>query len=309
MGYRRTGRETRLWGKEVLRVDDARLSFSQAQGYEEIPGPLKLEELPTEARTRIWNLFFIHLEKSMSTGEFLVGGPWVGGGWEHILRTTHADFHVLGLDRWNPDFERVCKGLREYVETQPFNKVFDLIKFVLGHSQCPSAFIRQMKQTFETCRLAYTIDTARPPTILPAVTPEEGRTVVDALQTLRQAGLDGSAAHLRRASECIHGRDWAGSVRESIHAVESVARQLDPDAAKTLGPALSSLAKRGALHPALKEAFSTLYGYTCKEQGVRHALLDQPDAKMGQDEAVFMLGACASFASYLWRKHQAGERS
>ena len=23
------------------------------------------------------------------------------------------------------------------------------------------------------------------------------------------------------------------------------------------------------------------------------------------DEAVFMLGACASFASYLWRKHQA----
>ena len=29
-----------------------RHSFSQAQGYEEIPGPLKLEELPKEARTR-----------------------------------------------------------------------------------------------------------------------------------------------------------------------------------------------------------------------------------------------------------------
>ena len=146
--------------------------------------------------------------------------------------------------------------------------------------------------------LAYAIDTA--------VTPEEGRTVVDALRTLRQAGLDGSAAHLRAASACINAGDWPGSVRESIHAVESVARQLDPAAAQTLGPALDSLETRGVLHPALKGAFSKLYGYTSKEQGVRHALLDRANAQVGRDEAVFMLGACAAFASYLWRRHAAG---
>ena len=116
-------------------------------------------------------------------------------------------------------------------------------------------------------------------------------------------------AHLRRASECINAGDWAGSVRESIHSVESVARQLDSGAAKTLEPALKSLEKRGALHTALKDAFSKLYGYTSDEQGIRHALLDQPEANVGIDEAVFMLGACASFASYLWRKHQPGEKS
>ncbi len=150
------------------------------------------------------------------------------------------------------------------------------------------------------------IGTTPPPTVLPAATAEEGRTVVDALGTLRQAGLNGSAAHLRAAAERINAGDWAGSVRESIHAVESVARQLDPEAAQTLGPALDSLEKRGALHPALKVAFSTLYGYTSDEQGIRHALLDRTDAQVGRDEAVFMLGACASFASYLWRKHAAG---
>ena len=189
---------------------------------------------------------------------------------------------------------------------QPFNKVFDLIQFVLRHPQCPPGFIGQMQRTFAECRLAYTIDIGPPPTILPAVTPEEGKAVVDALRTLRQAGLDGSAAHLRTAAERINAGDWAGSVRESIHAVESVARQLDPGAATTLGPALSALEKRGALHPALKDAFSKLYGYTSDEQGVRHALLDQTKAQVGQDEAVFMLGACASFASYLWRRHAAG---
>ena len=40
------------------------------------------------------------------------------------------------------------------------------------------------------------------------------------------------------------------------------------------------------------------------EQGIRHALSDNPQANVGQDEAVFMLGACASFSSYLARKHQ-----
>ena len=89
-----------------------------------------------------------------------------------------------------------------------------------------------------------------------------------------------------------------------------MARKLvDPEAAQTLGPALKSIERRGALHPALKKAFDTLYGYTNNEQGIRHALLDQTDTKVGLDEAVFMLGACASFASYLWRKHVAGEPS
>ena len=32
--------------------DPGMLTFSQAQGYEDLPGPLKLKELPSEARTR-----------------------------------------------------------------------------------------------------------------------------------------------------------------------------------------------------------------------------------------------------------------
>ena len=292
------------------RLTDARLSFSQAQGYEDIPGPLKLAELPTEARTRIWNLFFVHLQQTKSTDN-LCGGSWIGRDWEHILRAVHTDLHVSPLDEWSADFEPACKKLRTYVEEQPFNRIFDLIQFVLRHPKCPSEFVHQMQNTFAECRLAYTIHTTAPATILPAVTPEEGNALVESLQALRDAAMDGSAAHLRKASECINAGAWADSVRESIHAVESVARQLDSDAAKTLGPALSALEECGTLHPALKEAFSKLYGYTSDEQGVRHALLDRADAQVDQDEDVFMLGvgACASFASYLRRKHAAGASS
>lgn len=234
---------------------------------------------------------------------------WIIGDWADIFQATHTQFDNLPLDDWNTGFEFLSKNLRNRIESLPFNKVFDLIQFVLRHPSCPRQFVTQMKSTFADSRIAYTLEVGPPPTIVPAATPEEGAAVVESLQSLRQAGLNGSATHVRKASEYISEGDWAGSVRESIHAVESVARQLDPEAALTLGPALKSIERRGALHPVLKKAFDMLYGYTNNEQGIRHAHLGQMNARVGQDEAVFMLGACASFASYLWRKHVAGEPS
>ena len=280
-----------------------RISFSQAQGYEEIPRPLKLEEFPREARNRIWNLFYAHLRGTTSSVEGF--GTYIGGAWRDVFLSVHAELDCLPLDDWETDFELFCSKLRGRIGLDPFFKVFDLIEFVLQHPQCPPPFVKGMDRTFKVSRLAYVLDTGPPPSIIPAVTPVEGTSVVESLKSLRQAGLGGSTAHLRSASAYINEGKWADSVRESIHAVESVARQLDPNAAQTLGPALKSQ----PLHPALKKGIASLYGYTADEQGIRHALLDQTDANVGQDEAVFMLGACASFASYLIRKHVAGAKS
>ena len=123
--------------------------------------------------------------------------------------------------------------------------------------------------------------------------------------------MDGAATHLRNAAEHINAQQYADSIADSIHAVESVARTIAPKASETLGPALNSLEDAGLLkHSDLKEALRKLYHYTCDEQGIRHALLDKDAPDVGLDEAVFMFGACASFADYLVRKHrqQAGGR-
>ena len=292
--------------KVVSGLDPRTLTFSQAQGYEEIPGPLALEVLPPEARVRIWNEIYIELMGSSQFGDS-DEPEWVGGDWVEICESLHLRHHNRPLDEWFPQLQVVCGEFRSCIETLPFNQVFDLIQFVLRHPKCPSNLVATMERVFSVSRLAYAIDLGPPPTIIPAVTPVEGRAVVDALRTLREAALGGAASHLHNASERINAGDWAGSVRESIHAVESVARQLDPEASRTLGPALVSLEKGGALHPALREAFNKLYAYASDEQGVRHALLDGPDSHVGVDEAVFMLGVCASFASFLWRKHRAHE--
>lgn len=289
-------------------MGSGQFSFSQAQGYEEIPSPLRLEELPKEARTHIWNLFYLSLKKSSVVPRHSIRLT-LGPPWKRVFEDMHASLDNLPLDEWDADFESFCIGLRTRIEAQPFNKVFDLIEFVVRHRQCPPRFVTAVGYVFQHCRLAYTLELGPPPAIVPAATQEEGAALVRSLRALRQAGLASSAQHLHRASACINDGDWAGSIRESIHAVESVARQLDPKGGQTLASALKSLERKVSLHPALKKAFDSLYGYSSDEQGIRHPLLDHVEARVGRDEAVFMLGACASFASYLWHKHAVGEHS
>jgi len=187
----------------------------------------------------------------------------------------------------------------------PFSRVFDILQETMRDPDCPEDFIDNISLAFRNHQLAYIVAKADPVTIVPAATPQEGQTIARSLEELDEGGITGAAEHLRKASEYATKADWPSAVRESIHAVESVARKIEPSA-KTLNPALAKLEKRGiTIHPAMSTAFIKLYGYTSDEEGIRHALLEKPKADVGQDEAVFMLGACAAFSSYLFRKHQA----
>lgn len=82
--------------------------------------------------------------------------------------------------------------------------------------------------------------------------------------------------------------------------MESVAEMLEPSA--NLAKALGKLEASAGIHGGMKKAFLALYGYASDEQGIRHALLfsDAPD--VDETDALFMIGACAAFVSYLINK-------
>ena len=282
-------------------TDPRYLTFSQAQGYEELPQPLALGVIGDDTRIKLWDLLASYVWVTDPSHVYL-NKPWY-----QILGMAHSDFLKKPADEFEPDTYDTYKFYKQGIlHNFQFNRLFDLFQMIMRHPQCPRQFTSRVAEVFNKGRLAYVVDTQTPATILPAATKLEGQTVVKVIDEFRASGLRGTEAHIRNAAELINSGQWADSVRESIHAVESVARQLDPDASKKLGPALSSLEKKGQLHPALKKAFSSLYGYTSDEEGVRHPLVTHSTARVNQDEAVFMLGACASFASYLWRRHQTG---
>jgi hypothetical protein len=72
-----------------------------------------------------------------------------------------------------------------------------------------------------------------------------------------------------------------------------------------LSKALAKLETSAGIHPALKAGFASIYGYTSDSQGIRHALLDQGAPHVDEADALFMIGACASFVSYLIHKARA----
>lgn len=272
-------------------------TFSQRHGLQEVPGPPQLEDISAHARNNLWSALWKHMEETSISDMYStrLGQPW---------RTMFAIVHqrLLGrpLDQFSPRLEEWKQTCKPIFLGGPYHRCFDVMEALLRHPQCPRGFVEEIKEIFHY-QLAYRIDTTSIPAIVPAATEQEGDALIGAIQDLENAGLGGAATHLRQAGERIRDQEWASSVRASIDAVESVATQVSPGDADTLGKALAALERQEDLHRALKKGFGALYGYTSDEPGIRHALLED-ESKVTQDEAIFMIGACAAFCSYLWRK-------
>ena len=274
------------------------LTFSQRQGYESVPDPMRLEEISDALRREIWNETRRLLQSMPHTDlQFYEEGALFI---ERVLgRFTKKSENEIGKRS-----ESVFASFKGIMLNYRFNKFLDFIEIVL-HENSSHEFVQKIAHIFEIHAAAYWLDlSCRPYQFFPRSNEAQCETTRSAIETIRASGMEGADTHLRQAATHINAGQFADSITDSIHAVESVARTIDPES-KTLGEALRSLQKDGLLkHPALKEAFSKLYGYTSDEQGIRHALLDKGSPDVDLDEAMFMFGACASFAAYLVNKHR-----
>ena len=282
------------------------LTFSQRQGYERMPDPMRLEEISDTLRRDIWNetrrllkplLSYRYESKNYKKYYFNIEGV------EFIERVL-GRLLKLPEDDVDTRYSYVIDLFRKTILNDYFNKVLDLTE-IISNEKPDHIFKRKIYHAFEVHAAAYWLDLSHLPyRFFPRSNKVQGDATRKAIETIHDGGMRGAEAHLRQASDHINARQFADSIADSIHAVESVARTINPKA-KTLGPALDSLQKDGLLkHSALKEAFSKLYGYTSDEQGIRHALLDKASPDVDLDEAMFMFGACASFAAYLVNKHR-----
>lgn len=277
------------------------LTFSQVWDYEKLPGPLKPEKISQEARTRLWNNLYDAVRHCLTPYGYYVNCITLPP-WHDILHDLHAYFFNFELDRWDNDFKVFIKNYKNFIYASKFNEIFDLLQYIMRHSQCPSKFINDVAETFKQCQLAYIVCKEFPVTIFPATTKTEGKAILETLKRLHDNEFLGAETHLQKAADFMNQGEYADSIRESINSVESVARKLNSKPSNSLDKSLKVL--DGEIHPALKRGLLALYGYTSDEKGIRHSLIDEGQANVGIDEAVFMLGACASFASYLLRKHK-----
>jgi hypothetical protein len=279
----------------MTELDRRTLSFSEAEGLEPLPEPLILGEVSEEARALIWMMIYGSVSRTAKVREDWDYERCLGDDWAFIERDRWVRNLHKAVDEFSPTIDRTLPNLKLIAMHWPISPLFDFLTYVLRHRSCPDGLEEALAQAFTESRMAYSI---KDKTIWPTATPEEGVTIQRALVDLSVTEYRGARSHLREASSLLTGGNWAGSIRESIHAVESVARAIEPSA-QTLSEALKKLANTGRMNTNLKRGLEALYAYSSDERGIRHAKVYEEVASVDQADAVYMLGACAAFVSFL----------
>lgn len=276
-------------------ADRKRLTFAQAEGVEPLPSQLQLKEISQQLRASLWHLIHERIKRDMqSTGH----SNFVGDTWGEILCAKHVEYDHKMADEFSDRASELIKGLKLVFEKGNYVSVFGVLQFFLRHRKCPTFLSKQIDEKLLECRAAYRVLDGK--TFIPISSDAEHATLTRAFTDLSASEFQGARAHLGMAGEHLTTGKFADSVRESIHAVESVARVIAPSG--KFSEALTKLEASAGIHGALKAGFGSIYGYTSDENGLRHPLLDGPRANVDEVDALFMIGACASFVSYMINK-------
>ena len=282
--------------------EDLKLTFSQRVGKAPLPEPMELEVLSENFRIRVWRLIADSIQDAAWTYDIYESD---GKNLSRVL----ADFKCEVFEEWddpaNHRPSRDSQFVMNYCSNAEYHEVLTLIEFMFRHDKCPNGLRHKLIDVFHQPPLvAYhvlAIDGSL--TVVPRACLESGDATRKALEIVENTGPKGAKVHFQNAANNINAAEYADAIRESIHAVEAVARTIEPTA-KTLSGALKTLRNKGFLgHPAIGQAFEKLYAYTSDKKGIRHSMTDEGAADVGLDEAMFMFSACAAGAAYLSRKH------
>lgn len=195
--------------------------------------------------------------------------------------------------------------MRQYFFECSWNEVYDFVEFIPNNpydSYKPrnALFKAYCNDVLERELSAYRFVGD----LITAVTEEEEIAEIEEAQGSR-GSLKPVSVHISRALGLLADRtapDYPNSIKEAISAVEAMCNLIAGSSSTTLGQALKELDRQNTvvMHPALSGAFRQLYGYTSDAEGIRHALLDEPN--LGFEDAKFMLVSCSAFVNYLKAK-------
>lgn len=260
------------------------------------PSQLRRTEISMELKALLWDIFCDELSYRDKYGRMQLRLKGAAA-----LQKKHVQRDHQPADEFTDNYKITFANLKGEFYARRFPEFYGLIEWFLRNFESPT-FSGEVANALIRARAPFRVLDGD--TLVPIATPEEHEAIKAAIQAAASSDLQGAVQHLKAAASAASDGRWADSIRESIHAVETTAVRLEPSA-KELGPALNKLEQKGLLHAGLKNGFKAIYGYASDENGVRHAIFDSKSANTDEADALFMLGACASFVSYLVAKGRA----
>lgn len=280
--------------------------FSERIGINKGPKNIQIDEMSGELRNSIWNLLlnlYDHHDKEY---------------WVRVAKHIAQFFRKVPMDDL-PYRHYDCRDwVKGYFYSLKWYEVYDLTEFIVHnhvimtsvrsgyrdeyiyHPVRQSDLIKSLNSLLEKELSGYRFVSGILTPISEKIEVEE---IENAINQSRQKNLLGTHEHIRTALQLLGRKptpDYRNAIKESISAIESIAKQISGSASQGLEGALTELSKHIEIHGALKSGFIKLYGYSSDEDGIRHAILDQPN--IGFTEAKYMIVSCSAFVNFLIAK-------
>ncbi|MBN1593721.1 MAG: hypothetical protein JW941_10810 [Candidatus Coatesbacteria bacterium] len=271
--------------------------FSEQYGYKPVREGPQMECLDDALRRSLWNVYFLHFVETLGPDEY--GGPcYYGniGDLDAVLLTEIFEGTLDVIPHPSQTFDLVKDKFLKGI----WFEVLDLILIVSRESE------PQLGQDFrKECNAAFQRHVSAYRFVGDRIAPITNQHEIAEIETAMKSPLMGVRDHIRTALSLFADRenpDYRNSMKEAISAVEAICKIIAFDENATLGQALKAVKQRVGLHPALESGFSSLYGYTCKSDGIRHGLMDESNL-CGEDARYFII-SCSAFVNYLTEKAQ-----
>jgi hypothetical protein len=178
--------------------------------------------------------------------------------------------------------------LKQKFNELEWNRVYDFLEFLISI------------ENFEPYKndLVLSLNQVIDNIIVPLISEIE----VEEIEKAVQSKYSQTSNHIKKALELYSKRpiaDYKNSIKESISAIEALARIILNKPSATL----SALAEKLNIHPAFKEGIKKLYSWTSDEGGIRHSE-NGKELNIGVNEARYMLVQCSALANYIISKYE-----
>jgi len=289
-------RESRQKTDELVKFEIPTRTFSQRRGFKAVSEVIQIKSMSQELRISLWNVLSENFLHSYSKDMFGLTKIYNGKFIDEFFKYLWIDYFKLPLDRL-PEFQSwKTEEIYAYFQKFEWNEVYDFLEVTINYFQC-FKLVNDVNFVLERELAGYRFVG----TVFTEITNEQEIEMLE--NVIDDKDFPAVATHLRRALTLMSDRenpDYRNSIKESISAVESLAKFITNKPKATLGEALKILESSNNLHPALKSSFLSLYGYTSDEGGIRHGMLDEPNLTV--NDAKFFWLSCTSFINYLKSK-------
>lgn len=276
------------------------MRFSQRIGKTSAQKIVQKESIDNDLRNGLWNVLTIYFWSAYRNPgiDYLYEKNYIkGSNFENLVNQLWVHFFKKPIDTIEDLWENCLRSIRGFFFEAEWYQVYDFIEFLAVHAvnDKQQEYINACNFNLERENSAYRFVEGR---LVEITSDEEIQSVEQAIENA--SPYSGVKEHLTTALELMANRvnpDYRNAIKESISAVESLAKHISGDESATLGAVLKKLESERGLHPALKKSFSALYGYTSDADGIRHALMEEQN--LTKSDARLMLVCCSAFVNYV----------